>query len=732
MEWRISKVLRNTPQHHQWSAILLLALLYFGVGQLSLSLAASNNIVTPVIFMAEGVALAALILRGKHLWPGVFLGQLALALFNGLPWLPALGISVINSTEAVLGALLFARFGIHTGYDRIRDVGYLLGLIVLVLQPFSATLGNLALWQAGILDRSHFADSWVAWWLGNSLGQIIVTPLILSLHGARSALRASLLKEWQPLILLTLMCILLWRSPNFYGANVGSALAPPLVALLAARWGMRITTVGLTALVMICLLAAKTGASLFVLSLDNSFFTLDIYLLSLALIGQFVAALFAERQHAEQAMALSYERLNEAQRIAKTGSWTLDLRSNRLDWSDEVFRIFEIDPHHSAASYEGFLAAIHPDDRAMVNSAYQASLANRTPYALIHRLLFPDGRTKYVQERCETHFDENGAPLISHGTIFDVTAIKQAEELLHIYATVFLHSRDAIVITDRNNNIIEVNPAFTALTGYSINEVRNKNPRILASGLTPPETYAALWQALQTHGVWQGELWDRRKDGSVYPKWATISAIHDATGAIANYMGSFVDITERKQAEERMQRLAHHDALTGLSNRFSLESRLEQALLAAHRESLRLAVMFIDMDRFKNINDTHGHHVGDLLLIEVASRLQNIVRSSDIVARLGGDEFVVILTGNPDEASVTHIAEKIVEHLGQPYLLDGVELNSSPSVGVSLYPDQGEDAKQLMKHADAAMYCAKKDGRNCFRLCSDALSREAGETLTSD
>jgi len=431
----------------------------------------------------------------------------------------------------------------------------------------------------------------------------------------------------------------------------------------------------------------------------------------------------------EKAAQESNARLNEAQRIAKVGSWSLDLRTNHLEWSDEIFRIFEIDPTRFGASYEAFLNAIHPDDREMVNRAYTESVASRIPYDIVHRLLFADGRIKYVHEICETRYDEKGTPSLSQGTVQDITERREAEEALHLYANVFRHSGEAILITDRDNRIVDLNPAFTRHTGYTLDDLRGENPSRLASGHTPRENYQTMWTALEQIGYWQGELWDRRKDGDSYPKWTSISVIRDDKGEVSNYIASFTDISERKAAEERIHQLAHHDALTGLLNRFSLESRLEQALLSARRGHQQLAVLFIDMDRFKIINDTLGHHAGDALLVEVARRLQSCVRESDIVARLGGDEFIVVLTGMEASMAAATVAAEIVSKLNEPYIIAGQPLHSSPSVGISTFPADGEDVETLMRNADTAMYHAKEQGRNNYQFFTSAMNTAASERL---
>jgi len=432
---------------------------------------------------------------------------------------------------------------------------------------------------------------------------------------------------------------------------------------------------------------------------------------------------------AEKQLRASHGQFKEAQRIAAIGSWALDLHSYRLEWSDEIFRIFEIDPAQFAASYDAFLALVHPEDRERVRETYDESVKFRLPYEITHRLLMPDGRIKHVQERCETLYAADGTPQLSRGTIQDITAAVAASEALELYASVFKASGEAIVITDRDNHILAVNPAFTRHTGYTLDEIRGQNPRVLASGHTPRETYQTLWACLNASGFWQGELSDRRKDGTIYPKWTTISVIKNEAGAVTHHIASFTNISERKAAEERINQLAHHDALTGLLNRFSLENRLEQALLSARRQRTQLAVMFIDMDHFKLINDTLGHHLGDLLLIEVARRLQTCVRESDITARLGGDEFVVVLTAMGDSMAAAAIAGEIVTALSQPYAIDRHTLHTSPSVGISVFPSDGQDVEVLMKNADTAMYDAKRRGRSNYQFFTAAMTAAAGERL---
>ena len=306
---------------------------------------------------------------------------------------------------------------------------------------------------------------------------------------------------------------------------------------------------------------------------------------------------------------------------------------------------------------------------------------------------------------------------------------EDAADELQIYANAFENSGEAILIADNQNLILNVNAAFIKQTGFSLNEVVGKNPKILSSGKTSLITYQEMWKALENEGFWQGELWDKNKDGKIYPKWIAISAIRDEDDNVLFYIASFSDISERKESEARIEHLALHDILTGLNNRFNLENYLEQAIASSHRDQLQLAVLFIDLDRFKDINDSLGHHIGDQLLINVAMRLRNCIRESDIAARIGGDEFVIVLTGINDNSQAAVIAEKIIDEIGKPFEISGYELSTSPSIGISIYPDDGDGVEELLRTADVAMYHAKEHGRNTYHYFTESMFIAANERI---
>ncbi len=682
---------------------------------------------------------------------------------------------------------------------------------------------------------------------------------------------------------------------------------------------------------------------------------------------------------ANRAIKKSEKALKEAQALAHLGSWELDINNNDLYWSDEIYSIFEIDPKKFSPTYEGFLSAVHPDDRIRVNQAYSTSVANHTPYSLEHRLLMADGRIKHVQERCETFYDEVGNALRSIGTVQDITehyqqeqksaelhAMLQAlveatsdaifvkdiegryvlannatastigatkneiigaddfkffpveiaeqfrandrntitlgknvtyEELLQIdekkmsylatkgplvingevrgtfgisrdittrkqaqqqlaqageewteamdqfddavylvdldnnllrgndnfysminstpeeavgkktvdlihkesdssscpvckakterrevvitlegnnannplgypievstkligksggdptgimvsihdlrhsrktessiqlAAKVFSSSLNAILITDQTGIIQQVNPRFSEITGFSQEEAIGKSPNILKSDHHNEHFYQQLWSSLIENGQWEGEIWNRRKNGEVYPIWQSISSVHDASNKVSHYIGTFSDISEQKNSAERIHRLAHYDVLTNLPNRALFNDRFQHALDRAHRSGERVALIFMDLDRFKQINDSLGHSAGDALLSQVAQRLKQQIREDDTIARLGGDEFVISLEEISQDRDPKLVAEKLMRAFDKHFMVQGHELVVTSSIGISIYPTDAQDADSLIKFADMAMYRAKAKGRNNYQFYSIEFSERMMERL---
>jgi diguanylate cyclase (GGDEF)-like protein/PAS domain S-box-containing protein len=420
-----------------------------------------------------------------------------------------------------------------------------------------------------------------------------------------------------------------------------------------------------------------------------------------------------------KALQANQDALNRAQAIGSVGSWQLDLRKNHMEWSDETSRIFGMEGS-DRIDYAAYLARIHPNDRDRVRQAWKQALHGST-YDVEHRIVV-DGKVKWVREQANLDFDEKTKRAVfAIGTAHDITARKEEESALRLAARVFESSGEAILITDEKNSIVAVNNAFVQMSGYRSEEVQGKNPRLLSSGRHDAEFYRAMWKDIDSHGYWQGEIWDKHKSGRIYPKWMSITTVRDDKGGVVNYISIARDTTEETEAEKNIHFLAYYDVLTGLPNRTLLRDRLGQMIAVSHRDGHQFALLFLDLDRFKYINDSMGHSVGDRLLQSVALRIQECVREGDTVARLGGDEFIVLLR-EAGASTASMVAQKLLSALATPYDLDGQVIATQASIGISVYPDHAQEADILIKNADMAMYRAKEEGRNNYQFFAPEMN----------
>ena len=313
-----------------------------------------------------------------------------------------------------------------------------------------------------------------------------------------------------------------------------------------------------------------------------------------------------------------------------------------------------------------------------------------------------------------------------------IAELEEAREGLKLSATVFENSGEGITITDPERRILAVNRAFQEITGYGATEVLGQTPAILKSGRQDEHFYRQMWDAIERTGRWRGEIWNRRKNGEEYPEWLSISAIRNDRGELTHYVGVFADITEIRASQRQLEYMAHHDPLTGLPNRTLLTDRLKHTLQRCERMNLQCALLFIDLDNFKHVNDTLGHAIGDQLLVSVAQLIRRTLRISDTVARLGGDEFVIVLDPMDKSLPSSVVAQKIIDALASGYMVESHEICISASIGIALYPGDGGDEDTLLRNADAAMYQAKAHGRNAFHYYAPELTERARERLTLD
>ncbi|MGZ8159096.1 MAG: EAL domain-containing protein [Methylobacter sp.] len=401
------------------------------------------------------------------------------------------------------------------------------------------------------------------------------------------------------------------------------------------------------------------------------------------------------------------------------------LRSNRtlhdlLDYHADEFN-----------SKKYFAQFIYHDDLIIFNARYQAFFKRPENKRIELRLQKRQGSPVLVELSGRLVKSVTPQQIIHYGefyllvNIVDISARKQLEEELRLAAKVFENSDEGILITDHQGRIVKVNPAFTAVTGYDAEEVIGKSPTILKSHKHSPEFYRQMWNKINREGSWQGEIWNRRKNGDFYLECLSINAITDQFGRASHFIGIFSDITRRRHDEQQIEIMAHYDSLTDLPNRVLFNERLKHSIVRATRHKQWISVLFLDLDRFKNLNDTLGHFIGDLLLQGVAKRLKGCVRESDTVSRFGGDEFMIVLSDFEDEQSVTlhtaEIAQKILSELSKAFDLSGNKFMTTTSVGIAFFPKDGHSVAELMKNADTAMYHAKGQGRNNYQCYSDDM-----------
>jgi diguanylate cyclase (GGDEF)-like protein/PAS domain S-box-containing protein len=377
-----------------------------------------------------------------------------------------------------------------------------------------------------------------------------------------------------------------------------------------------------------------------------------------------------------------------------------------------------------------FISIIHPDDLRMFLDTMYTVTPGREAIVLEYRIRHRDGSTLWVHDRAHGSFDEQGRLQWVDGFLWDISDSKQGEERLRLAATVFENTQEGVLITDAERHILRVNHAFCELTGYSESEVLGKTPKLFQSGRHDQAFYARLWDSIRECGHWQGEIWNRRKNGEIYPELLNISSVRDDAGDVSHYVAVFTDITFMKDYENELYAMAHNDALTQLPNRSVLLSRLEHGIETMRRSGKRLALLLLDLDRFKDVNDSFGHPAGDEILQQVATRLSAQLRAVDTVARLGGDEFAVLLEDITHADDAARMANEIIVSMSVLWKLpNGVEVHIGTSIGISLFPDHGDTPEILLQQADAALYRAKDEGRGCFKYFSDELTRTARERI---
>jgi len=450
-----------------------------------------------------------------------------------------------------------------------------------------------------------------------------------------------------------------------------------------------------------------------VLSISAVFVLLAIFLVLVYLKNARNLAYTLENQvkRRTEKLALSESKINSILEHSPVGIFHYDLHSALVT----VNKQFEQLIGSSKEVLIGFNMLDHLVDEQMLNALRQSLSGQVGFYEGLYKSV-TGNKEVYLQADFVPMLDSQGEIIGGVGVFNDITLRKKAEEELQLFARVFSDINEGITITDADMNIIDINPAFTDITGYSRDDIIGKNPSVLSSGRQTPEFYQEMWQQLNEQGHWQGEVWNRTKQGELYAELLTISALKDKFDNIVNYVAVFTDITNSKQQQEELSFMAHYDVLTGLPNRALFVDRFHQAIAHSKRTKHQLAICFLDLDNFKPVNDNYGHEVGDQLLIEVAQRITANIREEDTVSRQGGDEFALLLNDIKSYSQCEQTLQRIHNALAEPYIIDEHLHNVTASSGVTIYPHDDGDIDTLLRHADQAMYQAKLAGKHRYQL----------------
>lgn len=423
-----------------------------------------------------------------------------------------------------------------------------------------------------------------------------------------------------------------------------------------------------------------------------------------------------DRKQAELAVQESQKLLAETEQIGKVGGWQFFIDTGKQTWTEEVYHIHELD-HDSDPTVATGINFYAPESRPIIEQAVQRVIEHGEPFDLDLEIITAKGNLRNVHTMGKADLEHRRI----YGFFQDITERKIAEVQLRIAAAAF-EAQQGMLVADNNMVILSVNKAFTEITGYSRNEAAGQTSSLLKSGRHDASFYKAMWDSIEAIGSWQGEIWNRRKNGEVYPELLSVTAVKDGDGKASHYVGVFTDISANKAIEAKIAHLAYYDPLTGLPNRRLLLDRLQQALATSVRRGTLTALLFVDLDEFKNLNDTAGHSTGDELLEQVSRRLEACVREDDTAARLGGDEFVVLLQGLntvAEEAAsqAAAVGEKILSSLARTYKLGDLEHHSTASIGITLVSKEAQqDLDKCLQQADLAMYQAKLAGKNTLRF----------------
>ncbi len=710
------------------------AALYALIGLVVLAYCSDNGVIS-VIWLPAGLALAVLLLGGNRYACAVFLGALLVNVVSTNSFGVAAALATGNTLEALLAVWLLKRNDDFNQSTLLSTRNYLQLLIVGgIASVVAALLGAATLVFSGFLAGESFLMNLTYWWMGDTLGIALITPLLLVWQRAPDDwLKPKRLVEFILLFgLAFLACQVVFMGWMY--DSVGDVAKGYWMFLIITWAAVRLEVHGVVVILVMSavmgLLGAQQGTGFFAEDIVKTYLaSYWSFMVILSVTGMTLATYFATRRRIEQTLTASEGYQRAIFNATPDAMLISDMRGIITQANQQAelllgYKIGElVGQSIEVLVPEGFRSK-HPEKHAK----FVADPVTRP---------LRTGRTLQARRKDGSCFDVDisVSPIKTEQGLFfasalrDVTLTKQAEAHLRVAAIAF-ESNEPMVITDADNIILQVNRAFTESTGYTKEEAVGQKINLLKSGRHDADFYAEMWAGIERDGTWQGEIWDRRKNGEIYPKWLIISVVKGDDGVVTHYVGTHIDITERKAAEEQIKQLAFFDPLTQLPNRRLLQERLKHGIDVERRDGKQLALLMLDLDRFKAVNDSLGHLAGDELLQQVAARITTRLRDVDMVARLGGDEFIVLLEDIAHPEDAARVAEDIIADLSKVFCVaQDEEVQIGASIGISLYPQHGDSPELLMDHADAALYQAKDAGRGCFAYFSEDLTLAARERI---
>jgi len=706
---------------------LVVLVIYFCIAKLGLAFALIESSVT-IFWPAGGFALAILLLAGTKYIPGVFLGAFAVNLLISNSPLFSLLAATGNTLETTCAYWILTKLRpVNVALGRLSDLIKLLFYGALISTLLSALIGPLSLIMLEGVAAERLPSIALHWWMGNAIGIAFITPLILFWYQPRKTPDNGTSLELVALYFLTIMMgqvvLFHWFTP-LYQADPSIAWLLPFIIWSGLRAGPRHTSLLILIIFLQALWSASQGVGHYANAmLDGGLVNFWLFGMMIVIGGTILTVISAENEKRQNKARINEielrekeERLSLATVSNGVGIWDLYPQTDELIWDDSMFSLFHIKKEDFSGAYDAWVSSLHPDDRIQADKELHTALSGGKDFNTDFRVIWPNGETRNIKGIAKVFRDDSGKPIRMLGINADITNLKLSEEKLKLAASVFTHARESIIITDSAGSIIDINDTFTTTTGYSREEAIGINPRVFKSGRQSAEFYSDMWQALINEGYWYGELWNRRKNGEVYAEIKAISAVRDEHGVTTHYVALGNDITPMKEHQNQLEHIAHFDILTNLPNRSLLVDRLSQAMLQCRRHAESLAVVFLDLDGFKAVNDAYGHDMGDELLIALSVRMKEALREGDTLARFGGDEFVAVLTDLMAAEDCEPVLERLLLASSEPVTVGDIVLNVSASIGVTFYPEDNADADKLMRHADQAMYIAKQSGKNCYHI----------------